>query len=158
MRASSVSCVQSLIYVSRTDAYPIAESLSLSNHSKLEYLRIWITTSPFSDHISLFASWVSQLLSPSLVCLNICFFKNLDSEVLSASKSSWKAVDDALSDPKVTRLTYFVMTLHHEYEGILDRQVLRTTFKNLFPKSYLRGILWVAKMNRGYGWRGEHFP
>lgn len=150
---SYVSAIPNISYI---DKCLCPESLSLSSHSQLEYLRIWISTSPFSNHAKLFSACISQLLSPSLVCLRIGYFENVDPETFAALQStSWKDVDDALGDPKFNRLTYFVMDLKYDYQVTLDRKTLRTTFRNVFPKSYQRGILWVTKQMGDSGRRGE---
>ncbi|KAJ3479413.1 hypothetical protein NLI96_g9089 [Meripilus lineatus] len=86
-------------------------SLSLSSHSKLECLDIWIPSLTLLDDIALFSSHIFQLLSPSLIYLIIGPFLNLDLESLATMQSSWKDIDDALSHPKFNRLTYFVMNL-----------------------------------------------
>ncbi|KAJ3479711.1 hypothetical protein NLI96_g8870 [Meripilus lineatus] len=152
-------CTHSLRFLSlSSDSKNIYESLSLSSHLQLEYLRIWVSTSPFPNHAALFSSCISKLLSPSLVCLSIGKFENLDPESFAALQSSWKDVDDALSDPKFNRLMYFVMNLNPGDKTTLDRKTLRATFNKIFPKSYQRGILWVAKYFDGYEQRGEHFP
>ncbi|KAJ3479710.1 hypothetical protein NLI96_g8871 [Meripilus lineatus] len=143
--------------VCRTDKYVFTESLSLSSHSQLEYLAIWISRSPFPNRNALFSSCISKLLSPSLVCLRIGYFENVDPESFAASQSSWKDVDDALSDPKFNRLIYFVMDLDPDDETTPDRKTLRTTFNKIFPKSYQRGILWVTKLIDDRERRGEHF-
>ncbi|KAJ3474300.1 hypothetical protein NLI96_g12535 [Meripilus lineatus] len=130
----------------------IFESLSLSSLSQLECLGIRISPSPFRNHSALFSSCISQLLTPSLVYVNIGYFENLDPESFAVSQSDWKNVDDVLSDSKFNRLTYFVMNLHSEDEGIPVRNTLRATFKTIFPKSYKRRILWVAKS----GGNSEH--
>ncbi|KAJ3479721.1 hypothetical protein NLI96_g8868 [Meripilus lineatus] len=138
-------CTHSLRFLRLySDSKDIFEPLSLSSHSQLEYLEIWISRSPFPNHAALFSSCISKLLSPSLVCLRIAYFQNLDAESFAASQSSWKDVDDALSDPKFNRLTYFVMNISTGHETTPDRKTLRTTFNTIFPKSYKRGILWVT--------------
>ncbi|KAJ3481803.1 hypothetical protein NLI96_g7422 [Meripilus lineatus] len=132
-------------------------SLSLSSHSKLEYLDIREPSFRSPNGIALFASHISQLLSPSLVYLIIGPFKTLDLESLATSQSSWKEIDDALGQPKFNRLAYFVMRLRSSYKGNTDHETLRATFQNILPQSYQRGILWVGRYigtigeNRGGG-------
>ncbi|KAJ3482627.1 hypothetical protein NLI96_g6845 [Meripilus lineatus] len=124
-------CTHSLKYLylwmdlSGNDAF---ESLSLSGHLELEYLRMWTLLSLFSDHISTFASCISLLLSPSLVYLNIGPFEKLDLESFAASQSSWKDIDDSLCDPRFSRLSYFVISPDTSYEGNHDRKTLQATF------------------------------
>ncbi|KAJ3482636.1 hypothetical protein NLI96_g6853 [Meripilus lineatus] len=133
-------------------------SLSLFSHLELEYLTIWIPSSPFPNDISLFSSHITQILSPSLVYLNIGSFQNLNFESLATSKSHWKDIDDALNDRKFNRLAYFIMSLSSVYPRHLNHKTLRATFKTILPKSYQRGILWVAKGSYDERHRGEHSP
>ncbi|KAJ3481793.1 hypothetical protein NLI96_g7412 [Meripilus lineatus] len=120
-------------------------SLSLSSHSKLEYLDIREPSLRSPNGIAIFASHIFQLLSPSLVYLIIGPFTTLDLESLATSQSSWKDIDDALGQPKFNRLAYFVMRLHSSYKGNTDHETLRATFQNILPQSYQRGILWVGR-------------
>ncbi|KAJ3482629.1 hypothetical protein NLI96_g6847 [Meripilus lineatus] len=120
-------CTHSLRYLDLPFSdVDILESLSLSSHSELESLDIWIRSSPFPNEITIFSSRIHQLLSPSLVYLIIGSFENLDCESLTSSKSSWKEIDDALSNPKFNRLEYFVMSLSSLYQGNLDPEVIKS--------------------------------
>ncbi|KAJ3492327.1 hypothetical protein NLI96_g4 [Meripilus lineatus] len=153
-------CMHSLRFV---NLFPSDEdfigSLSLSGHSKLECLDISFPSLHLPSYSALFASRISQLLSPSLVYLVISPFENLDLESLTTSQSSWKDIDDALDHPKFNQLAYFVMSLSDSYEGNIDCETLRLTFQKILPQSYRRGILWAGKYFDAIGERrGEHFP
>ncbi|KAJ3477429.1 hypothetical protein NLI96_g10472 [Meripilus lineatus] len=144
---------------SHTDRSLHVESLSLSSHLKLEYMRIITTSSNLSQNVALLSSHISQLLSPSLVYLIIGHFEDLELESLVTSPSSWKDIDNALSQPKFNRLAYFVISLSVSHEGNIDHETLRATFQTILPQSYQRGILWVEKYIEAIeGRRGEHFP
>ncbi|KAJ3481796.1 hypothetical protein NLI96_g7413 [Meripilus lineatus] len=147
-------CMHSLRFLNllSSDA-DIFGSLSLSSHSKLECLDIRDPSLRSPNAIALFASRISQLISPSLVYLIIGPFETLDIDSLATSRSSWKEIDDALGQPKFNRLTYFVMRLSSSSEGNTDHETLRATFQNILPQSYQRGILWVG---RHIGATGEY--
>ncbi|KAJ3481794.1 hypothetical protein NLI96_g7416 [Meripilus lineatus] len=139
-------CMHSLRFLNllSSDA-DISGSLSLSSHSKLECLDIWDPSLQSPNAITLFASHISQLLSPSLVYFIIGPFEPLNLESLATSQSSWKDIDNALGDPRLNRLAYFVMRLYSSSEGNTDHETLRATFQNILPQSYQRGILWVGR-------------
>lgn len=126
-----------------------AEFLSLSEHSRLEYLRVGGSFSlSNSDHLSAFSSRISQLLPPSLVYLDIGTFDEPSSmNSVETLQSSWKVIDDALCEPMFNRLAYFVMTIestYDEYFGV-DRKTLQAILQAILPKCYQRGILWVRR-------------
>ncbi|KAJ3482626.1 hypothetical protein NLI96_g6844 [Meripilus lineatus] len=137
-------CTPSLRFLDLwSDNVDIFKSLSLSSHLELEFLDILIPSSHFPNDIPLFSSRISHLLSPSLVYLVINSFGMLES--LAELPSSLKDLDDALTHPKFTRLAYLVIGLIGVRVRNIDRETLRATFRNALPKSYQRGILWVAK-------------
>ncbi|KAJ3480756.1 hypothetical protein NLI96_g8129 [Meripilus lineatus] len=142
---------------SLAEKFLFEEFLSLSSHSKLEHLRIMIPPSHFPHQFDAFSSCISQLISPSLVHLNIGVFKSPDLGSHMTLQSGWKNIDDALSDSKLTRLKYFLLTLQLSYEENLDRKALQDAFQTMLPKCYQRGILWVGRFRPSHGSHGECF-
>ncbi|KAJ3475181.1 hypothetical protein NLI96_g12006 [Meripilus lineatus] len=139
-------CIHSLEFLDLLSADAnVSESLSLSGHLKLEYIRIVTPSLHLSQNLALFSSRISQILSPSLVYLIIGDFEDLELESLATSLSSWTDIDNALSQPKFNRLAYFVMSLSRSHKGNIDHETLRATFQKILPQSYQRGILWVEK-------------
>ncbi|KAJ3492328.1 hypothetical protein NLI96_g3 [Meripilus lineatus] len=141
-------CIHSLEFLnllSRDANINIFDSLSLSGHLKLEYIRIVTPSLHLSQNVPLFSPHICQLLSPSLVYLTIGRFEDLELESLATSLSSWTDIDNALSQPKFNRLAYFVMGLSRSHEGNIDHETLRATFEKILPQSYQRGILWVEE-------------
>ncbi|KAJ3474566.1 hypothetical protein NLI96_g12389 [Meripilus lineatus] len=150
-------CIHSLEFLNMfsRDAN-VFESLSLSGHLKLEYIRI--INFRLSQTLALFSSHISHLLSPSLVYLIIGPFEDLETEY-ATPLPSWPDIDNALSQPKFNRLAYFVMSLSPSHKRNIDHETLRATFQKILPQSYQRGILWVEKyIDITEGRRGEHFP
>ncbi|KAJ3482778.1 hypothetical protein NLI96_g6752 [Meripilus lineatus] len=151
-------CVRSLRYFSLqadVSGHDPFKSISTSSHSELEYFK-FRTPPSFPDLIGGFSSRIHHLLSPSLVYIIIGDIMHLDLASLATSPSSWRAIDDALSQPKFIRLKCFMMSVRPSYEGNFDHEILRASFRTILPKCYQRGILWVGKYSHLDGWKALH--
>ncbi|KAJ3491393.1 hypothetical protein NLI96_g735 [Meripilus lineatus] len=119
---------------------------SLTSHLSLEYLEI---NGVKIGYLSTFASHLPQLISSSVVYFHLGLDGKPSSIFCEESISSWKNVDDTLSDPRFKQLDRFVVSVYPPLptntKEFSDHGDLRAILRAAMPKSYKRGILWWKK-------------
>lgn len=119
-------------------------------HKSLEYLEL---NPILARDVDTFASRLPELLPTSLVHLHIEFDKDFPSIFSPDSQPSWVLIDETLSGPDLSRLTYVWIWTSPEPENPwnFDLSKIRTTFRAMLPKSFKKGILWWIGYDLGNG-------